>query len=355
MHAGSASFLVLSLFTLSPLRVSAWQNAPNTPNRLITLDVAVAEKSGTPVPGLRQQDFTLLDNKQPQKILSFRAPQDAAASDVPAQVILVVDEVNTSFRNVATERIQIDKFLSQNNGQLPLPVSIVFFTDKGASIGSAPSKDGKALIAELHDTNAPLRFIGRSTGFYGAGDRVQLSLNTIGEIASYEAPKPGRKLVVWISPGWPLLSGPREDLSSKTQQNIFNTIVGLSDALRKAKITLYSVDPLGTADAGGLRTVYYESFLKGVKTPNQVQIGNLGLQVLARQSGGLALNSSNDVAGEIAQCVDDANAFYVLTFESQPADGPNDYHSLEVKVDRPKVTARTRTGYYAQPEQVPTR
>jgi VWFA-related protein len=207
----------------------------------------------------------------------------------------------------------------------------------------------------LKDTNSPLRFIGRNTGAYGAGDRVQLSLNTLTEIAAYESPKPGRKLVVWISPGWPLLSGPREDLTSKTQEGLFNTIVGLSDSLRKSQITLYSIDPLGTADAGGLRTVYYESFLKGVKSANQVQIGNLGLQVLARQSGGLALNSSNDVAGEVAECANDANSFYVLTFEAQPADGPNDYHALEVKVDRPKVVARTRTGYYAQPEQVPTR
>jgi VWFA-related protein len=351
MNAGSLSVVVLSLSILSPFPVPA-RNAPDTSTHLITLNVAVTGKSGQPVLGLQQQDFSLLDNKQPQAILSFRAPQ--ASVDPPAEVVLVIDEVNTSFHIVASERIQIQKFLSENNGHLARPMSIVFFTDKGASVASEPSQDGNALIAQLHDTNAPLRFIGRSQGYYGAGDRVQLSLNALSGVAAYEMPKPGRKIVVWISPGWPLLSGPREDLTPKAQQDIFNSIVGLSDVLRKANITLYSIDPLGTLEQSGLRSFYYENFLKGVKATNQVQIGDLALQVLARQSGGLALNASNDVAGEIARCVNDVNASYVLTFRTQEADGPNDFHSIDVKVDRPKVTARTRTGYYAQPEPAAT-
>ena len=91
--------------------------------------------------------------------------------------------------------------------------------------------------------------------------------------------------MIWISPGWPLLTDPRNELSSKDQQNVFHQIVALSDSLQKARITLYSVDPLGTADAGGFRTSYYEEFVKGVKKARQVQIGNLALQVLATQTG----------------------------------------------------------------------
>jgi hypothetical protein len=86
-----------------------------------------------------------------------------------------------------------------------------------------------------------------------------------------------------------------------------------------------------------------------MKTAGQVQFGNLGLQVLAVQSGGRVLNSSNDVSSEIAACIADANAFYVLSFDSLPGDGPDEYHALEIKIDRPGVAARTRSGYYAQP------
>jgi VWFA-related protein len=318
-------------------------------NRRITLDVVVTDKSGKPIPGLAQQDFTLLDNKQPSKILSFDAiPGGAAAADPPVEVILLVDEVNASFRAVSSERQEMEKFLKQNGGELERPTSLVFLSDSGIQSTSS-SRDGTALIAQLNQNKNGLRFIGRMQGVYGAGDRVQLSLNALEQFADYESTRPGRKLVIWISPGWPLLSGPRIELSSKEDQSLFKTIVALSDALRQARITIYSIDPLGLGDSGGLRALRYENFVSGVKKANQVHIGNLGLQVIAVQSGGRVFDYSNDVAGEIATCMADAHAFYVLSFEGLPGDGPNEYHALSVKIDKPGLTARTRTAYYAQP------
>jgi VWFA-related protein len=310
----------------------------------------VTDKSGKPVPGLQQQDFTLLDNKQPQKILSFTAVQGGAATaDPPVDVVLVVDEVNTAFTRVSYERQQIEKFLKRDGGELPRPVSLVIFSDKGLAMSNITTRDGNALATELNENKAALRTVTRSQGIYGADDRVGLSLNALRELADYEAPRPGRKLVIWISPGWPLLTGPQIQLSDKDQQRIFNNVVGLSDSLRQARITLFSIDPLGTADAGGFRTSYYEEFVKGVKKARQVQIGDLGLQVLATQTGGRVLISSNDLVGEIATCIADASAFYVLTFDGLVGDGPNEYHSLEIKFDQPGLKALTRTGYYAQP------
>ncbi len=156
-------------------------------------------------------------------------------------------------------------------------------------------------------------------------------------------------MLIWLSPGWPMLSGPNLRLSAKDQQGLFTSIVATSAALLKARITLYSIDTLGVVDAGGLQTTCYRSFLKGVSAPKQVQPGDLALQVIATQSDGKVLNSSNDIGKEIATCMDDANVWYVLTFDSPPADGPNEYHQLDVKIGKPGLTARTRTGYYAQP------
>jgi hypothetical protein len=109
------------------------------------------------------------------------------------------------------------------------------------------------------------------------------------------------------------------------------------------------VDPLGTTDSGSFRTFYWESFLKGVRSAKDAKIGNLALQVLAFQSGGRVLNSNNDVTAEIETCVRDANTYYILSFAPEPADGPNDYHTIQVKIDRPKLKAQTLAGYYAQP------
>ena len=329
---------------------------PSGDDHSITLDVVVTDKSGKPVAGLQQQDFTLIDNKQPLKILSFQAKAGAASTaDSPIEVILLMDEVNTTFSSVSYERTQIENFLRRDRGELPRPVSMVFVTDTGATIGSTPTQDGNALLTELSQSKFGLRTNRRSQGVYGAGERLQSSLAVLKQLIDYAGPRPGRKFVIWISPGWPLLSGPGIQLTAKYKEGLFNDIVALSGGLRRARITLYSIDPLGMADAGGLRTSYYQEFLKAVKNPNQAQIGNLGLQVLAAQSGGRVLNSSNDIAGEIATCIADANAFYVLSFESPAGDGPNEYHALDVKIDKPGLTAHTRLGYYAQPDQVRVR
>ena len=146
-----------------------------------------------------------------------------------------------------------------------------------------------------------------------------------------------------------MLSGPNVELTNKQKEAIFNDIVMMSTDLRESGITLYDVDPLGTTDAGASRTFFWGSFIKGVHAAKDAEVGDLALQVLAFQSGGRVLNSNNDVAGEIETCVNDANTYYILTFAPEPADGPNDYHAIQVKIDRPKVKVQTLAGYYAQP------
>jgi VWFA-related protein len=338
----------ICLFSVSLLSGFAQQNRPAS--RSITLDVAVTDKAGKPVAGLQQKDFTLLDNKQPQKILSFQAVGGGAApAGPPVEVILVVDEVNTPFTGVAIVREQIEKFLGQNGGALALPVSVALLDDSGKIVRTPVSRDGKALIADVDQADFGLRTIRKSvTGIFGAEDQQQISLQGLGQLADYETARPGRKLVVWISPGWPLFFGLSMNLSSKDQQGIFSSVVGFSDALRRARITLYNVDPVG-ATQSEMHMSDYEQFFKGVKKPGQAVLADLGLQPLAYRTGGRIFEESNDLAAEIATCVLDGTAYYVLGFDGLPADGPNEYHELEIKIDKPKLTVRTRSGYYAQP------
>ena len=313
----------------------------------LVLDVVVADRSGKPRAGLTQNDFVVRDNGQPRKILSFRAVDGVA--EPPVKIILLVDEVNTTFTHVAYERDQLKKFLMQNGGQLTHPVSLGFFNDTGTELQPNSSTDGKALLASFDEHETKLRTIRRSTGFYGAEERFSLSQKNLGMLAAAEAKLPGRKLVIWISPGWPILSGPNITLTTKQEQGLFSSIVWLANALRLARITLYSVDPLGVEDAATTRLNYYEEFLKPVRAAKDAQAGNLALQVLSRQSGGQALNSSNDITEQLNRCVADADAFYTLTVDPTPSDRPNELHSVDVKVETPGLTARTRNLYYGQP------
>jgi VWFA-related protein len=338
------------LFLLVPLLCTAGlcaqQNVPSTsvPGSKIDLDVVVTSKSGPPVADLQQQDFTLLDNKTPKHIASFKAVN---GSQDPVHVILVIDAVNSPYERIAYERGEIGKFLRANGGRLAQPIALAFVTDSGAQVQKAFSTDGNELTSSLDNYAIGLRDIRRSSQYQGI-DRFQLSLNALQEIAGNAAKLPGRKMIFWVSPGWPLLSGPGIQLGGKQENEIFATIVGLSTQLRQSRVTLYSVDPLGAGEGVG-REFYYQDFLKGVSKPSQVAVGDLSLQVLATQSGGLALNSSNDVASLLQKCMADAGAYYELSFESAPADRRDEYHSLQILVAKQGLTARTRQGYYAQP------
>jgi VWFA-related protein len=71
--------------------------------------------------------------------------------------------------------------------------------------------------------------------------------------------------------------------------------------------------------------------------------------VLATQSGGQVLFGNNDLASLIDRCVRDATSYYVVSYKPPVAGHANEYHALDVQVDRPGLKVHTRTGYYAQP------
>jgi VWFA-related protein len=313
------------------------------------LDVVVTDKAGHPISGLQQSDFTLLDNGQPTPIRSFAAVDDSASQKIPTQAIVLIDEVNTSFVAVSTERGQIHNFLTQNQGHLPFPVTIIFLTDTGMKQMNQPTTDGNALDAQLQTEQGELRDIRRSAGFYGRSDELSISLKALGSIAGSLAPVPGRKLLVWISPGWAMFNSPNVYLTDRERRAFFDGIVNLSDGLRQARISLYAVNPLGTADAGAIRNTEWQEFMKPVRDANHADPGDLALQVLSIQSGGQVFYGNNDIAGEIAKSVADGSVWYQLTFDMQRADSPNAWHSLEIKLDKPGLKVRTRNGYYAKP------
>ena len=343
--------VLLSSLLLSPLVtpiILAQQETPAPAGDMIRLDVVVTPKAGgSPFAGLEQKDFTLLDNKAPQPITSFKAVN---SSQEPIEVILLIDAVNTTYQTIAYERNQIDAFLRANGGKLAHPIKLAIFGDTGTQIQDSFSVDGNAIANSLDKQTVALRSLRRSAGFYGAEERFDLSMRTLAQLGAAEAAHPGRKLILWVSPGWPLLSGPGVQIDGKQQQQLFTAIVQISTELRQSRITLYNVNPLGASEPT-LNVFYYEQFVKGIAKPSQVSAGNLALQVIATQSGGLVLNSNNDVSALLRQAFADADNWYEISFESAAAERPNEFHQIQVQVDKPGLVARTRQGYYAQPSR----
>jgi VWFA-related protein len=354
----------IPLFPKQSLGQSVGPASSATSNPQITLDVVVTDKSGKPQTGLQQQDFTLLDNKTPQKILSFQAVDEPGApATPPVEVVLVMDTVNTSPQTIANERLQVQKYVRQNGGKLAHPTSIVIFSDSGLKNLGAPTLDGNVLGTALDANDVTgLHEMHRASGESGDFERLMSSVSKLYSLAGYEAKKPGKKIVVWISPGWPMLASVGNEMYSKGKEQLFSTLVLVSTALQQARISLYSIDPEGATGGGFGRLetrdqqfgrFTYDSYLKGVQSAKQMMPPNLSLQVLATRSGGRVLTTGNDIGAQIEDCVSDAKAFYVLSFESVPTEHPDECHNLELKVDKLSLTARTSTGYYAQPEQRP--
>lgn len=311
----------------------------------VHLNVVVTDKQGNVIRGLTERNFTLLDNRKPRKIESFEALAGADSHGDPVQVILAIDAVNISFDRVAMSRQYISQFLRRDNGRLAHPVSIIWVTDIGLQQPLGPSMDGNALAAQLDGTAGQLRLMNRSAGDWGQIERFDMSAQMLDQLVSAMGRFPGRKLLIWIGPGWPMLDNPEMLTSGKQQKELFQNMVDLTTKIRKAQIEICSV-------AEGMPNFYtylFESYLKGVKNPGQMNLPNMTLKVMAIWSGGQVRMPTNDMASEIARCMKDADAYYRISFTPPRADGPNEYHELQMKVDKPGLTARTSNMYYNQP------
>jgi VWFA-related protein len=337
-------------FAQKPLTVPAPPAEPSAtpPNGSLTFDVLVTDKAGRPVHGLQQGDFTLLDDKHPAHIQNFAAHQ-VADSENQETVIFVLDDVNANFNAISLERTQVENYLRSDNGRLAFPVGILLLTDEGLKQMTELSSDGNQLANVLHSRDGQLREIPRSAGFWGATERLDICLRSLDQLVASMARLPGRKLAVWISPGWPIFDNPNVIVSAEQQRRIFRTVVNLSSSMRDSDVTLYSIDPMGPLDAASARSFLWEGFTRPVTRPNKADPGDLALQVLVTHTGGKVLLGSNDLSGEMRKCTQDALAWYSITFAPQHSEAPDTWHDIQVKVDKPGIVVRTRNGYYAQP------
>jgi len=321
-----------------------------TTEGLIKLDVVVTGKEGKPVAGLEPKDFMLLDNEQPQKILFFQAVDGKTIKpDPPVEVILVIDTMNLSTRQVPLAKSEAEKFLRKNHGHLAQPVSLYLLSSAGLSSMPGPSIDGNALadqiargrelpVIRLTPLHVDQGYLSDVSNF--ASPRVvdyitQNSLRPLGFIVLEERRRPGRKVLFWLSPGWGV-DLPMWDRS-------FNTVTELSTRVREARIAIWSW-PYPDRDFS------YENFLAPVKSHKaDISSGNQALDVLALHSGGGRLNTSSELAKMIGKCIEEESVFYTLAFDIPRTNQVDDYHDLKVIVSKPDLTARTNAGYYNEP------
>ena len=322
----------------------------------IVLAVRVMDFLGKPVTGLKADDFSLLDNQKPQKIARFREV-DGKTFTVKTHVIVVLDGINDDGSSFGHVKKGLDQFLSEDTGPLPFPLSLVFISSAGVSRTQA-STDRAAIALRLghlsrlprdQDCEQPNLNIYEGVGtrmlptekekvecrFSHFSESIKALRSLLGE--KQNARVRDRTILIWTGPGWPravLRRGNYPDL-----------LVELNTNLRQAQVTLDAISFIDFDPGQSMMTATG----KVPQTPDNIAAEGMRLQVLARQNGGQAIAKTRNFADAMSKCMDDFNDFYILSFDSTPAAAADEFHSIDVNVDRPGVIVRTADSYYAQP------
>jgi len=340
----------------------------------IVLNVLALDASYNAATGLKAEDFSLMDNGQPQVLSSFRAVM-GDRSIAPPHIVLILDALNNTTRSIAYEVKEIGKYLELNQGRLPYPTSIAVLTTSGLKASGA-STDGSELLqksrtlfkgirpyecksASENGTQAqPLTGhggwnIGMSVEKVDDGnclnERFAQSLTALGNLTAAQKNAPGRVMLIWIGPGWPLLTGAEFHRDTpETKAIFFDHVVEMSRTLREAQVTIDAVYSPDMFRRGEMQSVLAKSLTEGPRTEQQATASDLALEAIATQSGGRVLESKN-IADQIEKFVEDEQTYYALSFDSPSASKPVEYHSLQVKVNKPGVKVFTSTLYYAEP------
>ncbi|HEX8922263.1 MAG TPA: VWA domain-containing protein, partial [Pyrinomonadaceae bacterium] len=175
---------------------------------------------------------------------------------------------------------------------------------------------------------------------------------------------PGRKSVVLMSDGISLFNS-ENSANSRTLESMRR----LTDLANRASVVVYTLDargiPIllpGAADNvtgikkdTGTRNI---SGLSGPAMSNQINQNALayfesqgGLSYLAQQTGGFFIHDNNDINLGLKRVLDDQKGFYLIGYRPDestfdPKTGRKRFHNITVRVTRPGLSVRTRTGFF---------
>jgi VWFA-related protein len=224
-------------------------------------------------------------------------------------------------------------------------------------------------------------------------DRAFSTTNVFEIIAQHMMRLPGRKNLVWVSGSFPISmnldkmgnkptdayetpstpveanaaykmfdGGPSSTmipgpggLYMYDQRSFDDLLARAARALANANIALYPVDPRGLISNVGAAPDYSTGALVGRQMYQQAGAlydvaPNIDtMNMLANQTGGLAFYNNNDVGSEVRKAIEDSRVSYMVAFYPSVDDGKGRFHNLKVRVDRPGIELRYRTGYTPKP------
>ena len=179
-------------------------------SRLVFLDVTVLDKQGHPVvSGLTKDDFSITEDKKPQRIFSFDAPDAHRAEDDMANaelaghspmMIFVLDLLNSRFEDFSYIRYSVRKYLAAQPTQLDAPAELMVLGNQSLEIVQGYTRNKTDLLYALDHVPRALPY---KLSAPWNGERLSQSIQALQQVALQNRHISGRKIIVWVGVGGP--------------------------------------------------------------------------------------------------------------------------------------------------------
>lgn len=366
---------------------------------LVTTDVIVRGDRGQFVSDLTKDDFTVIEDGQPQKVESFVMVQGGrtfnllappSAASVPEGIVLPQSrprQGDTTGRVIliVVDDLHFEPELTPHVRRLIQTIvdTLVHEGDLAGVVSTGPSyievglTYDRKLVAEAANKvrgsgYVPSEIFKMMEGSQGPGDirtKAQTAFyTTYNLVADLEKVSNRRKAVIYISTGYdfdPFKEGrnandrimggrfadPLQNMYNEENPffqvshvtadlELYRLTKELTLSANRANASIYTIDPrglAGTIDAG--------QYVDQSEWRTYIQKTTSSLRYLAEETGGFAIVDTNDFAGALKRVDAETSDYYVLGFYSSNADASKHTRTLEVKVNRPNVSVASRRAY----------
>ena len=405
---GISAFPLLFGLLQPPLSIAEDQNVPTltfrTSANLVLLDAVVTDKDGNPIPMLSAKDFQLKEDGKLQPLTFVTPPSEqgnqAAPPPLPAGVYsnspayrlsgatptaIVLDSANTTFKDQLYARTEMLKYLRTQH-KPDERVAIFTLTDR-LSLVQDFTGDAATLAAALQNLNlsepelsrtasggaSQLRDLRvnaqqyqtlvqafgrfqRSQSQYSIDRRAEVTLDAMRRLTRMLGGLPGRKNIIWLSGGLPFTLDPDVAYNGTELAENFQTPMrvtsrfGAQETLTSSQSLFYGekIREIASQMASAQVAIYPIDARGLLLTASQTDVDvQETMREIARQTGGRAFISRNDIDNGIAVAQRDRKGTYTLGYYPTNRKWDHKFRSIDLKVNHPGAEATYRRGYFA--------
>jgi len=336
----------------------------------VLVDVVVTDDKGKPVHGLKKSDFSVSEDKKPQKILSFDVEDGEKPSFIPPNLppmpantfidlpkepeqgplyVLVYDMVNTDLSDQATTYKPLLKFIDSKPAGTRFAI---YVNSDGLHLIQGFTADKallhKAIASRGPGPHIPDQFLlGRNYGQGEAGTTAQI----FKFLAEYLEGIPGRKNLIWLSGDLPISLSP--DPNNEGQVDVDDVKEAL-EAMMRSQIAVYPVDvrgPVVTEERAGAAPGGSNSPTTGAGVGISKTLGDaLNADALGEFTGGHAYHGDNDIVALLDAAVSDGASYYTLSYAPTNDKFDEKPRNIEVSLDKKGYRLEYRKIYYLLPD-----